>query len=80
MKRTANYKCRVKLRPSFKGCTLKAEARPLKGLTLILQYAWTFEEDEFYAGEYAMMSTELKEIAGIEWIASGDLESIEEIK
>jgi len=26
------------------------------------------------------MSTELKEIADIEWIASGDLESIEEIK
>lgn len=79
MDRTKVYRCRVKIRNTFKGLSVKESAKALEGILIDLRYAWTFDVDEVYAGEYAMKSDDglLQSLGGIEWIASGDVEFIE---
>lgn len=53
----------------------------IDGRLMIVNVMWriTAEESETYAGEYALSAPELED-ASLTWIASGDVEVIEEIE
>ena len=77
-----NYKCKIKLRPDFKGHKLKEKVRQLDGEILVLQCMWQCKEHEMYAMEFALGggsnndAQEMLHKADIAWIASGDVEVI----
>jgi len=82
MKAGEIYKCKIKLRKTFKGDGLKPEVIALNGKALLLQVLWKFDEGDLYENEYAMDTpynapVELFELAKITWIASGDVELFE---
>lgn len=79
------YKCKIAFRKIYKGRTLKKNLEELNGRIFELQAGWICQGDEHYPGEFAMISIdrETSEIFvnyGIGWIASGDLEIIEEVE
>lgn len=74
---------RVKLRESYEGRALKPKVLELEGKTLRLTVLWRMGEDDLYPGEFALgphglESTEAMGAADLTWIASGDVEVIEQ--
>jgi hypothetical protein len=77
------YKCKIKLRPTYKGRPLKEKVKQLDGKIFELECMWQCEEDENYPGEYAMGPRDNKKAreafmkADIGWMASGDMEILD---
>lgn len=80
------YKCRVKLRETHNGHPLKPLVKNIDGKVLMFECMWKCEDDEKYPNEYAMGPLDFEETrkelhaVHITWLASGDLEIIEELK
>ena len=78
------YHCRIKQRAEYSGKKLKPSCTSLEGKEIELQAMWRMDDDDKYPDEWAMGGVdscrELLELAGITWIASGDVEilSVEE--
>jgi hypothetical protein len=62
------YKVKIRRGNNWK---VKPEAEELDGKVFNFKYGWTFDEDEMYAGEYAMQF--IDENQPLSWMASGDL-------
>ena len=73
------YLCRIKCRPtSPTGGELKPEVAALEGRCYWMRPMWVCEEEEQYAGEWAMMLLPASAEHPISWIASGDVEVLQE--
>jgi hypothetical protein len=73
------YRCKIKLRPLHNGQPLKPAALAIDGEEMVLTYGWRVEPDEQYAGETALLFTDFPPPKGLGWIASGDVEVLEEL-
>jgi hypothetical protein len=77
-------KVRVRFKPRLKleYKILKPGVKELDGTVLEVVPSWLMSEEDPYPGEWALISTNsIKSvILDIHWIASGDVEFIEEIK
>jgi hypothetical protein len=67
------YKVKIRRGDNWK---VKPEAEELDGKVFEFKYGWTFDEDEMYAGEYAMQFVD--ETSPLSWMASGDLVEVVE--
>jgi hypothetical protein len=74
------YRARVSIR---RVAPVRPEAEPLDGREVVVSGGWPFDTDEDrggpYRGEWAMILAPEFD-TGIAWIASGDLENLEEIE
>lgn len=79
MKPYTKYRVRVRMRSDGR-YRLKPGLSSLDGRELTVTVGWRIDADDsaLYAGEWALRSLELDEW-GITWIASGDVEVLEEI-
>jgi len=78
----SKYLCRIKQRPEYRGRKLKESCKVLDGLEMELEYQWLMDESDPYPNEVALSAydenyhNKLMTLAGITWIASGDVEII----
>ena len=85
MKTLNTYRCKIKLRPQYEGQPLKPNVAELDGKIFDLMCCWQFDTDERYPLEYAL-EPDRQDFAAIKafaeadlmWIASGDIELIQE--
>lgn len=74
----AIYQCRIKQRPEYNGKKLMDSCKAWEGKEIELQAMWCMDDDDPYPDEWAMGGVdscrELLDLAGISWIASGDIE------
>ena len=78
-----NYLGTITMRETHRGMPLKPKVKEvLDGRTMVFSYCWTCEDDEKYPGECAMEPNvmikdnpdrDLFRMAGIAWVASGDV-------
>ena len=74
-------KYKIKIREEFNGLKIKPEVMELQGEVVELVRLWKIDTDDTrYPGEYAMgtlgVDNDILSDAGIDWIASGDVERI----
>jgi hypothetical protein len=73
--------CRLTLRETYLGMSLKTEVAALRGAVVHLTPLWQCEDDERYPGEWALGDARGHDAlgeAGISWIASGDVTVLNE--
>ncbi len=73
--------CRINIRPEYKGMPMQPGIEVLNGKVIPLRVLWQCDDDELYAGEWALGSAD-RQASGIggypmSWIPSGDVEVIE---
>ena len=77
--RFESAKCRIVIRPTYDGNLVKPECLKLNGKVVVLSAAWLMDGADKYPGEWALMPEGIDEdfrVAGIGWIASGDVEKL----
>jgi hypothetical protein len=74
--RGQTYRARVRMRRDA-DWTIKPGVELLDGLELIVQTGWLIDDIDQYLGEYAMRSPTLG-MFGLTWIASGDLDLLDD--
>jgi len=67
---------RVKLRETYKGRPIKAEAKQFAGRTLDFRYGWVMDDEDPYPGEIAWIPVDNEIGNVIGWFAGGDLEEV----
>jgi len=72
------YKCKIKLRKTYKGQALKSEAIPHNAKVLVFFCDYLMDDEDKYPNEFVM--TPVERLVGLSWIASGDLKIIKEVK
>jgi hypothetical protein len=70
----------IKPRPLFQGRKVRPAIAAQEGKRVVLQVLWQAEDDEPYAGEWALgmglATDDLIALMGASWIASGDVEYV----
>ena len=79
MEQFSKHRCRVNIRPTYKGRIAKHQALQKNGEVYIFEVLFEMGCDEKYPDEYAMSIVEESKRRewvkdGIGWISSGDLE------
>ena len=75
--------CVIRQRPTYNGRPIKPSALKLEGMTVPLVLFWYMGEDDPYPGEFALGNPHgedndiLRDVGQIGWIASGDVEVLE---
>ncbi len=84
-----SYRCRIAMRPLYNGNPVKPELQGLQGQEFLLRAMWLQDDQDTYPGEWAMGDAHiasdpilrLLSASGghLTWIASGDVEVLEEV-
>lgn len=69
--------CTITPRPEYHGRKVRQSVENLRGKVMVLDVLWEFGDEDLYPGEFALSTHsgcgELYYLAGISWIASGDV-------
>ena len=79
-----DYRCRIKIRPSFDGREVKPGMWEHDGKEFVLQVMWIQDENDKYPGEYAWADSyrskvKMNDVMNIGWISGGDIEVLEPV-
>lgn len=81
MEQFKKYRCKIKIRPEYEGRKPKPECLKLNDVISDFQVMFWMDKEDNYPDEWALVPVvcNLFRGANIVWIASGDVEVLEEI-